>query len=207
MNAIIKFQQNYVSDYLGDNFGLFLVGVLNLVANVGIPIAVFFLTLDRIVTITFFRNMDIQKKFLAVLCIFIITVCMIFNLYAAFQELPLLPITGAIFLLLEVHRVTLYSACRVYMCLFRKTGLQTFTVTRMIGGFLNCIIGLFFLIKLWKIRRAHSAMTAAYTPNVSSSNNNASTKVILQLTFLYEICDNLKNNYSQFSHRSKLKNL
>ncbi|KAI1705431.1 hypothetical protein DdX_13569 [Ditylenchus destructor] len=180
-SVIVLAEWKPTGDYLGDNFGLFLVGVLNLVANVGIPIAVFFLTLDRIVTITFFRNMDIQKKFLAVLCIFIITVCMIFNLYAAFQELPLLPIT----------------ACRVYMCLFRKTGLQTFTVTRMIGGFLNCIIGLFFLIKLWKIRRAHSAMTAAYTPNVSSSNNNASTKLnwlavlVIATEFFLNFCPQL----------------
>ncbi|KAI1711461.1 serpentine type 7TM GPCR chemoreceptor srbc domain-containing protein [Ditylenchus destructor] len=169
-------------DYIGDNFGLFLVGVLNFVATVGIPIAVFFLTIDRIVTITFLRNMDYQRKILAALCIFTIIICMLINLYAAFQELPLLPIT----------------ACRVYMCLFRKTGLQTFTVTRMIGGFFNCVTGLFFLIKLWKIQRAHSVMTAAYTPTVSGSiNNNANTKLnrlavlVIATEFFLNFCPQL----------------
>uniref|UniRef100_A0A915CMV2 Uncharacterized protein n=1 Tax=Ditylenchus dipsaci TaxID=166011 RepID=A0A915CMV2_9BILA len=70
---------------------------------------------------------------------------MVGNLIALFEELP----------------IPEYNKCRVLQCIFKKTGLLTYTYTRMCVGFLNFLAGTYFLLKIWQLEKVHLQLTTS----------------------------------------------
>ncbi|KAI1706521.1 hypothetical protein DdX_12981 [Ditylenchus destructor] len=156
--------------YMREPSFIFWMGIWNMLSIAALPVSVFFLTLDRILIISYpLRKIDRQRKILVIFCIATIAFSVLINLYGCLQELPLPQ---------EIK-------CRVFACLFKKTGQAIFTVTRMAGGFINFIAGAYFFYKLWRVTQANKEAnravyhTASENANNKSSNNKLNRMAVL----------------------------
>ncbi|KAI1711191.1 serpentine type 7TM GPCR chemoreceptor srbc domain-containing protein [Ditylenchus destructor] len=71
--------------------------------------------------------------------------------------------------------MTEITECRVFACLFKRTGQAIFTATRTIGGFINFATGAFFFYKLWSVAQANKEASRAVYHSTSLNANNKSS--------------------------------
>ncbi|KAI1701245.1 serpentine type 7TM GPCR chemoreceptor srbc domain-containing protein [Ditylenchus destructor] len=123
-----------------DSYTIFWTGIWSQVLNLGVPISVLFLTIERLFCIYFPQRYNfLRKTGLTYMCIVAIVVVLVLNFWIYLQELPL----------------PLQSSCVTYACLFQKTGAKGYTFTKIILGFFNFVVGFTLILKLRSYRRAY----------------------------------------------------
>ncbi|KAI1710991.1 hypothetical protein Ddc_13122 [Ditylenchus destructor] len=147
-------------DFMHEPSFFFWMGIWNMLSIAAIPASVFCLTVDRILIISYpLQKTDRKRNVLTIFCIVIIAFSVLINLYGCLEELPLPQ---------EIK-------CRVFACLFQKTGQAIFTTTRMLGGFINSIAGAFFFYKLWRVAQDNKEANRAVYHSASVNGNNKSS--------------------------------
>ncbi|KAI1712883.1 hypothetical protein Ddc_12226 [Ditylenchus destructor] len=121
-----------------DSYTIFWTGIWSQVLNLGVPISVLFLTIERLFCVYFPQRYNfLRKTGLTYMCIVAIAVVLVLNFWIYLQELPL-PLqssnNGKRYLNDEQ-----ILGCVTYACLFQKTGAK----------------GLTLILKLRSYRRAY----------------------------------------------------
>ncbi|KAI1705027.1 serpentine type 7TM GPCR chemoreceptor srbc domain-containing protein [Ditylenchus destructor] len=141
---------------------LFWTTIVTVCMSAMIPISVFFLTIERLMTICFPMTYNNKKsrKF-ACFEVFTIIVCFAGNFVAFCTELPLSPKA---------------NSCITWACLFIKTGGVFYTYTKIIAGGLNSVSGAIFVFKFWQASK--NAIVGF------QSNSRKANRVALLVIFL-----------------------
>ncbi|KAI1696869.1 serpentine type 7TM GPCR chemoreceptor srbc domain-containing protein [Ditylenchus destructor] len=162
-----------------DPYALFWTSIPSFSLSPCIPVAVFFLTFERL-SFTMFPLFYLHSKWkwaLTIVTILSIVLCYCSNFVALYQELPLLP---------EAKK------CSVVSCVFLKTGLAFFTTTKTCVSALNFVVGLIFLYKFWQTTR-HIHLNHQTSASISRRRTNKVALFVICLDFFLNFLPQLSS--------------